>query len=118
MATITFDNARDMATGAEDWMKKVSDFIQNPATSPVPTDIYSTQKLAFEIDPLELKSITNNSERLLGIIGFESETTLSLILVGTDKKYTPSATVLPIETFPIKADMSQLSTVLNTYLKP
>lgn len=118
MAVINFEEARDLATNSQAWMEQVSNFIADPANNPAPTNIYATQKLAFEIDLEELKEITANSEKLLGILGYESDGSLTVVLVGTDSTFKPSASVKPIETFPIRANMSELNTVLNVYLKP
>lgn len=118
MATISFADARDMATDSQAWLKAVSDFIKDPNTSPAPEDIYDVQKLAFEIDITELRSVIDNSARLIGVFGKEKGGSYSVVLVGTDADLKPSDSVRPIETFPIRANMTQLNTVLNDYLTP
>lgn len=119
MATISFSNARDMTERSEAWMKSVSDFIKDPVNSPVPTDIYDTQKLAFEVDIQELKDLIDKSEKLVGVLGYETgANTLSFILVGTDKNHIPAALVAPVETWPMLKEMKDLNKVLTDYLTP
>jgi hypothetical protein len=119
MAVITFDEAITMTTDSVAWMKKVSDFIKDPEKNPAPTDIYASQNLAFEIDTKELKGLLESSEKIVGIMGYEAEKkTLSLIFVGTDGKYNPSAANPPRETWPRLKGNDDLNDVLKTYLKP
>lgn len=118
MAVITFDTARTITTQARNWMKSVSDYIKDPAGNPPPTDIYSTQKLAFEINTDELQSIINKSSKLVGILGYDDAGSLTVIFVGTDTGYAGQAHVLPAQTWPILDGMNELDEVLNKYLTP
>ena len=119
MALISFSDAITMATDSEAWMKKVSDFIKDPVNSPVPTDIYATQKLAFEIDKKEMEDLVAASEKIVGILGYEAGSdSLSVIFVGTDKNYTPSVGNPPRQTWPTLKGNDDLNDVLNIYLKP
>ena len=118
MAIISFETARDIATDSQKWMKKVSDFIKKPAENPVPTDIYDTQKLAFELDKEELQSIMDQSSKIVGILGYDEAGSLTIIFVGTDDMYAAKPNVLPAQTWPILNGMDDLDAVLDKYLTP
>jgi hypothetical protein len=117
MATIKFDEARQMATDAEAWMKTVSDFITDP-NNPRPDNLYSTQKLAFEIDKTDLETLITG-DRIIGVLGFENNaSSLTVVLVSTDIEGRPSEQISPRQTWPLLKKMNELPDVLNTYLTP
>jgi hypothetical protein len=118
MAIISFETARDITTESQKWMKKVSNFIKKPAENPVPTDIYDTQKLAFEINKDELQSIITQSSKIVGILGYDDAGSLTVIFVGTDDEYAAKADVLPAQTWPKMDGLDDLDAVLNKYLTP
>lgn len=117
MATIKFEDARLMATDAEDWMKTVSAYIADP-TNPKPEDLYTTQKLAFELDKADLDALTKG-DRVIGILGFEKDaSSLTVVLVSVDATGKPSDLEKPRQTWPLLKHMNELTDVLNTYLTP
>lgn len=118
MAVISFETARDITTESHNWIKKVSDFIKDPAGNPVPTDIYKTQKLSFEINIDELKSIIDKSVKLVGILGYDEGGSLTVIFVGTDDSDAIMPEVLPAQTWPKLQGLEELEEVLDKYLTP
>ena len=117
MAVISFETARNITTQAHSWMKKVSDYIKDPA-APVPEDIYSSQKLAFEISAAELQSIITKSEKIVGILGYDDAGSLTVIFVGTDEGSSAKSDVLPVQTWPRLDGLGDLDQVLEKYLTP
>ncbi|MBL0355547.1 MAG: hypothetical protein IPP72_01050 [Chitinophagaceae bacterium] len=117
MAAITFQDARDYTTASEEWLKTLSDYIKNPL-NPAPTNIYRSQKLAFEIDKADLDAVLQ-SDRVVGVLGYETGAeSLTVILVGVDVDGRPVSTSEPRQTWPMLNTPNQLSTVLSTYLTP
>lgn len=117
MAVINFADARQMATDGDVWMKKVSNYIKDPNT-PKPTDIYPTQKLAFEIDKADIAALLDG-ESIVGILGYESKfNTLTVILVSLDENGNPTETIKPRQVWPLLKKMDELQDVLDTYLTP
>ena len=116
MAQISFDDAKKMVKAGNDWLNNVSELIQGTAPQP-PTDIYGSQKLAFEISKSELAKLIN-ADKVVGILGMESEAkSLCVILVGLDKEDRPSSELQPCQTWPMMKDMKHVDDVLNGYLK-
>jgi hypothetical protein len=118
MSVISFETARTIATQSQTWMKKVSDYIKDPAGNPLPADIYSTQKLSFEINVSELESIIDKSSKLVGILGYDDVGSLTVIFVGTDEAYAAKSDVLPAQTWPKLEGLDELEEVLDKYLTP
>ncbi len=117
MATINFEDARQMTADGDVWMKKVSDYIKDPNTGK-PTDIYPTQKLAFEIDKADLAALLEG-DRVVGILGYENKyDTLTVILVSLDETGSPTEAVKPRQVWPLLKKMKELQDVLDTYLTP
>lgn len=118
MAEISFETARTLTTQSKTWMKQVSDYINDPEGNPAPADIYSSQKLAFEINPQELQELINKSNKIIGILGYEEGGSLTVIFVGTKSDYSAQVNVLPAQTWPKLDGMDQLQDVLTKYLTP
>ena len=120
MAQITFTDAQGMTNQGNAWMKGVSDFIIDPVKNPKPTNIYGTQKLAFEIDKTDLAELlASGASKIIGVLGYETASnSLTVILVGTDASFKPSAANPPRQTWPMLKRYSNLSDVVNIYLKP
>ncbi len=117
MANISFETAQSMTIKSADWLKKLSNYIENPA-NPVPQDVYSTQKFAFEISKDDLEAVMV-SDRVVGILGYESDSeSLTVILVSVDAEGKPKSTVTPRQTWPLLYTPDKVSDVINTFLKP
>jgi hypothetical protein len=117
MAEISFDDAKKMVTDGNEWLNNVSKLI-NGTTTNLPKDIYGTQKLAFEIDKGDLEAVSG-AAKVIGILGYEAEEhSLTVILVGVDEDYKPSAGLVPRQTWPKLKKMNEINDVLNGHLKP